>query len=206
MTDRYPLDNLLQGGSVESTLQFAGETWLSLRAGRVELYDGVEMALSSAERIDLMTDAGVKEITLLIGSVGGQIHLGMILIRAIQRAQRADVKVTGEVRGIAMSMGFDILQFCDHRIMHEGDVLMAHGMTDFMVGDQSDAEAAALLFEYYQEFFAKQVQRRVAATRPGCKFDDVSFWLAAFKRATPIYIFPEKALENGLVDEIRSSG
>ena len=66
-----------------------------------------------------------KVIDVAINSGGGSVHLGLEFIEEIKSLKAKGYKINCWVRN-AYSMGFIILQYCDHRIGSENSTYMHH--------------------------------------------------------------------------------
>jgi ATP-dependent protease ClpP protease subunit len=157
----------------------------------------------SAEEIDQFVELHVPEITLYITSPGGDVIDGLAIIRAIQRAQRAGIKVIGVVRGEACSMAFVVLQVCDERVMSHGDALMAHGVVGAMNGDSRTIEASVRLLDHWREYLAGLCAEKVRRTKPESPACEAAFWVPIFKSDVPNYYLADEALDRGYVDIVR---
>lgn len=140
-------------------------------------------------------------ITLRISSNGGSVESEMSIVDAINEAQVKGCKITGEVYGHGMSAAFMILQACDTRRMGRNAVLMVHGITSWTVGDLRDLEAETKLLQRMQIDGANMLANRSTASVDS-KYCTAEFWLDILKANTAIYLFPDEALEWGMVDEV----
>jgi len=140
-------------------------------------------------------------ITLRISSNGGSVESEMSIVDAINEVQVKGCKVTGEVYGHGMSAAFMILQACDVRRMGRNAVLMVHGITSWTVGDLRDLEAETKLLQRMQIDGANMLANRCTAPE-GSAYCTAEFWLNVLKANTAVYLFPDEALEWGMVDEV----
>jgi len=142
-----------------------------------------------------------EPITLRISSNGGSVESEMSIVDAINEAQAKGCEVTGEVYGHGMSAAFMILQACDVRRMGKSAILMVHGITSWAVGDLRDLEAETKLLQRMQIDGANMLANRCTAPE-GSKYCTPEFWLEILKANTAVYLFPDEALEWGMVDEV----
>ena len=170
--------------------------------GRVDLKGVIGHEVGIGGQLDLMADMGVKDITMVISSPGGDISSGIELIRAMNSARKAGCKITGTVRGEAQSMAFQVLQSCDNSVMGPADILMAHGMTAQMFGDMNDREAGDKLLACYKDYMTDIIVDRVKSVKPESEVATYEYWEGIAKSNTPVYYLAEEALELGLIDEI----
>jgi len=71
-------------------------------------------------------DAGVKSVDLVINSPGGSVTTGFLFLNLMQDAQSKGLKVKCYVAGIAASMAFQILTYCDERHALDLSYLLWH--------------------------------------------------------------------------------
>ena len=142
------------------------------------------------------------EVTLLITSYGGAVDAGGAIIRAVRYAQERGCKVTGEVRGYAMSMAAVILQACDFRFAAPEDVIMVHGFSGAAIGDvrnqAEDLKMTKKLTDIYGRLLA---ERNTAEDR---KYHDEGYWRRLLEDSLPHNYFGLEALEKGLIDAVLS--
>ena len=191
--------------TTNQTRVFEGERALHRGARRAYLQgeitpDGEQILV---EDLDLILDAAASvaeegdwsPVQLYISSPGGDTGSGLELIRAIQNLQEFGLPVHGIVRGYAMSMAFLILQYCEVRWMHRGDILMAHGVTfDLHRSDKANVEAERQMIEDIDAYFIDNLVRRTRIPQDQ--------WADLHKRNTPVYYTADQALEHGLIDVV----
>jgi len=164
---------------------------------RREIYLDERVSPDMASRIvrELSLLSGKAEpITIRISSNGGSVESEFAIVDAIRQAQSAGCKVIGEVYGHGMSAAFMVLQTCDVRRMGQSAILMVHGITSWAVGDLKDIDAEQKLLTRLQKEGAAFLASRSKRPR--------EFWLKVLKENTPVYLFPNEALEWGVVDEV----
>jgi len=161
----------------------------------------VMIADSSDEGVDnLMANRFIKAITILeqsntnpirviLKSLGGCIYNGAAMYDAISNSP---CHVSMEVYGAAMSMGAELLQSADERIMQPSALLMLHDGT-------FGADGAPRTFENWAAVSKKLRQRMYAifAKRSG---KTVKFWEKMC--ASDFILDAEGALKHGLIDRI----
>lgn len=140
-------------------------------------------------------------ITLRISSNGGSVESEMSIIDAIRDARCKGCEVTGEVFGHGMSAAFMVLQACDTRVMGKNAILMVHGITSWTVGDLRDLNAEQKLLKRLQIETAQFLAERCTAKDDAPQLTD-KFWLDILEANTPVYLFPDEALEWGVVDKV----
>jgi len=165
-----------------------------IQTRQVYLTEEVDFCVDLAFDIEMLASLNKNPITLYINSNGGSVSDGIALIRVIEKVQKEGVKVIGIVRGQALSMAFLILEVCEERRMGSMDLLMAHGITTFLMGDIKDIDAQTKVLGFWREKFALMLQVRSNKT--------FFYWSDILASNTPIYFTPEESLEYGLVDKI----
>lgn len=179
-----------------SILSHIQETRADIESRIIYLYEEInqESALKFVSAINHLrrTDG---DINVHINSPGGSIDWGMSIYHAIKTCDRP---IIGHVTGCAASMASVILQACDKRIMYPYTSIMIHpggfgseGHTPNVVAQAKDAEKSV------NDIYTIYYERMKIAKDPKFSFEK-------FKKnfAIDSYIYPEKALELGLVDEI----
>lgn len=189
-----------------STSFYDARKFAALANGTIYI-TSIEQASEYCQDLDFLRFNGTTSVTIIITSPGGSISAGLSIIDAIRSLQREGAKVTGVVRGEAQSMGFNILQACDTRIMSQGSILMAHGVTSGMLGDQKEHEAAQKLLKYWREHIAAMIALRVKTFHIGKEtfyneITSIEYWDKLMKDSTPVFYTPYEALELGLVDQV----
>ena len=194
-----------------NTYTYNGERFLRRAARRLYLRgelcsyeEGLTSELIEDFDILSMQDGNGEWISLHLQTIGGDVHAGLEIIKAIKRAQAKGWKVRGVVDGVAMSMGFIILQFCDERVMGRGDIVMAHGITISVFGkDQKDLKLDASLLEYWKQYFVEQiVSRKTAGLSVEKKDEETARWDIIMEDSTHALFTTEQAMEECLIDRI----
>lgn len=173
-----------------------------LNTFQVQLVDDVEESSVSKlmRQLELIATKKPAELTFYITSHGGSVDAGVALIRTIEKLKRTNCKVIGEVRGYAMSMGLTILQSCSVRRAGKADVLMVHGVTSTTTGDIKNQEADLNMTKEYLDWMAELYAQRNTAKDE--RWHKPTVWRKLFKDETPTYLFGDKALVRGLIDEL----
>ena len=140
----------------------------------------IVQALKGLSVLDRMSE---EPIQLVINSEGGDMVQGFALIDAIRHC-RSDI--IGMVRGDAQSAAFVILQACDIRRASKNSVLMTHA------GNRTTA------FDLRIDKRADQI------VLDRLRVKDTSWTMTKLdkKQSADWYMFPDEALELGLVDEV----
>ena len=181
----------------EDSLRFAA---LKRREVYLDERVGSEMAARIVREISLLSEKP-DPITIRISSNGGSVESEFAIVDAIHAAQRKGCIVTGEVYGHGMSAAFEVLQTCNVRKMGKSAFLMVHGITSWTVGDLRDLNAEQkLLARLHREAAKFHAERSTAAA--GTPYKTEEFWLTILEANTPVYLFPEEALEWGMVDAV----
>jgi len=145
----------------------------------------------------LLHEESKDPITVIIASPGGEAFSGFAMVRAVRIAQKAGIKIIGNVHGYACSMAFFLLQVCDERIMGKLDVLMAHGITTGFTGDMKNIEAETKLLTYWHTEWADLVAKRCVG-----EYTESGFWFEVFRDNTPQWYTAGECKEMGLIDKI----
>lgn len=161
---------------------------------------GPDIATTLNQELTLLAEEH-KPITLRISSNGGSVDSELAIVGSIRSAQAAGCVVTGHVFGHSMSAAFMVLQACDVRRMGRDAILMVHGITSWTVGDLRDINAEQKLLARWHKEQAQLLADRSTALADS-KYRTVEFWLTILESNTPVYLFPDEALEWGVVDEV----
>ena len=172
------------------TLTLSEQVMIQTR--EVYLQDEVDFCDQLPLDLSLLHGLSKNTITLYINSNGGSVTDGIAIIRVIDKIQSEGGKVVGVVRGQALSMAFLILEACAERRMGKLDLLMAHGITTFLMGDMKDIDAEQKILSFWRKEFA---ERLVATSNRSAKY-----WRDILMSNTPVYYTPTEAIEYGLVD------
>ena len=178
---------------------------VKLRNRRVYVEDSVDLndKFVSSD-IDFFTDVGTDPINIYLSSYGGDAFGGLKIIGAIARAKVKGIKIYGVVRGTAMSMAFILLQYCDHRVMGNGDILMAHGVkSGYMSSDIRNMEAESRMLKELSDTFMAKLVEKISASEPSDPVaKSAEYWAPIMKDDKPVYYTASEALAMGLVDEV----
>lgn len=141
-------------------------------------------------------------IQLVICSPGGSaIGAAAVLDEMEHIRQLAGVTFEGFVRGEASSAALTILQGCDRRHAGRFSVLMGHGISVELSGDQQRIRAQqrmiALLHGRFAELYAGRTEPRCGMTKQQ--------WMEWFDTGQPRYWSALEALGCGLIDRIVGS-
>lgn len=82
--------------------------------------------LSKADKLTGMALKSTKPVTLIINSPGGAVYVGLQFINAMLAVQSKGVQLNCYVSGMAASMAFQILAFCDKRYAMQYSMLLWH--------------------------------------------------------------------------------
>lgn len=161
-----------------------------------------EMLAVRREIHRLAAAGGTDPIDLVITSQGGAMVGAFAVVDAITRAlDEHNTRTVGIVEGIAASAALTILQGCDHRAVGASALLMAHGASTDLSGDELNVDAKHRFLEIIRERCAELYAARTVHVGGG----DAELWGALFKSQLPHYFTPAEALTLGLIDEIIGS-
>ena len=136
-----------------------------------------------------------KVIDVAINSGGGSVHLGLEFIEEIKSLKAKGYKINCYVRN-AYSMGFIILQYCDHRIGSENSTYMHH-LVQVGYGRPERTEKNKKLFkslDFFDNLVLEEISKRMKVD-PKKFFEiykDDKWWNA------------KDALKANIIDEIKS--
>ena len=136
-----------------------------------------------------------KVIDVAINSGGGSVHLGLEFIEEIKSLKAKGYKINCWVRN-AYSMGFIILQYCDHRIGSENSTYMHH-LVQVGYGRPKRTENNKKLFkalDFFDNLVLDEISKRMGVD-PKKFFEiykDDKWWDA------------KEALKSNIIDEIKS--
>lgn len=86
---------------------------------------GRNMGEASQKILDV-TNKGKKEVNIIIDSPGGSVYAGWFFIRNMQKIQAVGVTINCYVDGMAASMAYQILAFCNNRYATPHSMLLWH--------------------------------------------------------------------------------
>lgn len=188
-----------RGGDNEY-LDMLNKEMLQRRVIFLDEFVGPEIATKINKELTILAEKP-EPILIRISSNGGSVDSELAIVDSIHRAQAAGCQVIGIVYGHSMSAAFEVLQACDVRKMGRAAILMVHGITSWTVGDLRDINAEQkLLTRLHQEQAQFHANRSTAPA--GSKYKTKEFWLPILETNTPVYLFPDEALEWGMIDEI----
>ena len=136
-----------------------------------------------------------KVIDMAINSGGGGVHLGLEFIEEMKSLKAKGYKINCYVRN-AYSMGFIILQYCDHRIGSENSTYMHH-LVQVGFGRPKRTEHNKKLFkalDFFDKLVLDEISKRMKVD-PKKFFEvykDDKWWNA------------KDALKANIIDEIKS--
>lgn len=141
----------------------------------------------------LGTEKKVKEIKVILNSVGGEVFLGLLIYNTILDLTKAGKKVIIETRGLAASMGCIILQAGSERRASKYTRFLIHEISTFTFGKSSEVKEQA-----EETIKLNNMLREILASRTGKKAEEIEkLW---HKR--DVWMSSKEAKEFGLVDLI----
>ena len=160
---------------------------------RIYIQGDIPIGKDWASRIDLLTQISQEPISISINSDGGDLLAGIEVMRSLELAASKGVETIGVVRGWACSSALNILQSCSVRMMHKGDILMAHGIRDDAGGSAVNIKAETGALKIWVDFLAGFYARRSL---------EKSYWQGVFSCDEKYYWGASSAKRIGLVDKI----
>ena len=136
-----------------------------------------------------------KIINVAINSGGGSVHLGLEFVEEMKSLKAKGYKINCYVRN-AYSMGFIILQYCDHRVGSSNSTYMHH-LVQVGYGRPARTEKNKKLFkslDFFDNLVLEEISKRMKVDPK--KFFEVykdDKWWAA-----------KDALKANIIDEIKS--
>ena len=184
---------LVLGGSLSIKKQEKLVSAFDVEIGAVQYYNA-ERVLNDFKKAEISNRVD-KVIDLAINSGGGGVHLGLEFIEEMKSLKAKGYKLNCYVRN-AYSMGFIILQYCDHRIGSENSTYMHH-LVQVGFGRPKRTEHNKKLFkalDFFDKLVLDEIAKRIGIDPK--KFFEIykedKWWDA------------KEALKAGIIDEIKS--
>ena len=161
--------------------------------GAVQYYNA-ERILNDFKKAEISNRVD-KVINVAINSGGGGVHLGLEFIEEMKSLKAKGYKINCWVRN-AYSMGFIILQYCDHRIGSSNSTYMHH-LVQVGYGRPERTEKNKKLFkslDFFDNLVLEEISKRMGVD-PKKFFEiykDDKWWAA------------KDALKANIIDEIKS--
>ena len=161
--------------------------------GAVQYYNA-ERILNDFKKAEISNRVD-KVINVAINSGGGGVHLGLEFVEEMKSLKAKGYKINCWVRN-AYSMGFIILQYCDHRIGSENSTYMHH-LVQVGYGRPERTERNKKLFkalDFFDNLVLDEISKRMKVD-PKKFFEiykDDKWWAA------------KDALKANIIDEIKS--
>ena len=184
---------LLLGGSLSIKKEEKLVGAFDVEIGAVQYYNA-ERVLKEFKNAEVSNRVD-KVIDMAINSGGGGVHLGLEFIEEMKSLKAKGYKINCYVRN-AYSMGFIILQYCDHRLGSENSTYMHH-LVQVGFGRPKRTEHNKKLFkalDFFDKLVLDEIAKRIGIDPK--KFFEIykedKWWSA------------KEALEAGIIDEIKS--
>jgi ATP-dependent protease ClpP protease subunit len=188
-----------KGDSPEIQISMLSSVCFKKKVAFIKLFSG--LSVSDVTRtwndftfFEYMTD--IKEIHIFINSPGGDAFAGLALADQIERAKRKGFKITAHASGIIASAAVPVFAVCEKRYAAPGTIFMVHEAAlwkwpgrETASDIRSQNDLMGLLRERY---IGKLVQNSKVDEDKWAELEKKTTWFSA-----------EKAMEWGLVDEIR---
>ncbi len=184
---------LVLGGSLSIKKQEKLVSAFDVEIGAVQ-YFNAERVLNDFKKAEISNRVD-KVINMAINSGGGGVHLGLEFIEEMKSLKAKGYKINCYVRN-AYSMGFIILQYCDHRIGSENSTYMHH-LVQVGWGRPKRTEKNKKLFkslDFFDNLVLDEISKRMKVD-PKKFFEiykDDKWWDA------------KEALKSNIIDEIKS--
>lgn len=135
-----------------------------------------------------------EPISIIINSGGGDVDQGLAIYDAIRNTTST---VNACVRGNCYSMAAWILQAADHRSMAKNSSMMIHDGDKSLEGKTGDIKALKKFYDDMDNRCVDILLERIREKHPG--FSKARLYKML---QNDIYLWPEQALELGLIDEV----
>ena len=184
---------LLLGGSLSIKKEEKLKSAFDVEIGAVS-YHNAGPILKEFKRAEI-SNRYDKVIDVAINSGGGSVHLGLEFIEEIKSLKAKGYKINCYVRN-AYSMGFIILQYCDHRIGSSNSTYMHH-LVQVGYGRPERTEKNKKLFkslDFFDNLVLEEISKKMKVD-PKKFFEiykDDKWWSA------------KEALKANIIDEIKS--
>lgn len=126
---------------------------------------------AASEAVLKLTAAKQDTINILIDSPGGSVYAGWNFINVLKQAQASGVTVNCYVSGMAASMAFQILSFCDGRYTLPYSMLLWHPVRAGSRSGFTPREARHLA-----RHLREVVQQLISELRSNFSISDKFFW------------------------------
>lgn len=166
------------------------------KVGRVRFDVGVSEA-SARELIawiEAAQEEGLDALVIDINTPGGSVMAGQRIGKAIEESR---VPVYCISDGMAASMGFYIMQSCEHRLMTKRTMLMAHGPSMMTQGNVDNLKNDAKMLQVMAAAMAEHECSRMKISTKEC--------MANFEGSKEWWMGWEEALKVGAIDGIATS-
>jgi len=151
------------------------------------------VAETANKELSLIPDS--EELTVRFNTPGGETNAGFAFLSKLQERKTPKTAI---IDGEAMSMGAFMLPFFDHVIANDTSSIMFHKAAYYEWYKPSESELAKL--KATNELFKQKLTAKVAGKKGAEEFIDKVFEADV---RNDVDITPKKALELGIVNEIR---
>lgn len=163
----------------------------------VDLSEEIASGITFSESIMAMALENTRPITILLHSPGGDVLEGLGIFDTIMAARAHGIQVTAHGMGPVASMAAIILQAATHRVMSPNSRMLLHEVRQFSFMDVktvSDAADTAKELAIINDRLAKLMAERTNGAQTPDSIREL--WIK------DRWLWPEEALELGLIDEI----
>ena len=153
-----------------------------------------DLCYGTARELIALSKRSKEPIYIILNSIGGSVMDGLLIVETIDDIVRQGIEVNIEVRGIALSMGLDILLSGSHRSAGQWSSFLLHEMSETF-GDEKLSLAKDRM--KHADKMDKMLAERVA-NRTKMEISKVKYHM----ERKDFFFFADQALELGFIDEI----
>ena len=174
------------------------EEWIELlilKHNTIILHGEIEEEYCSkiCKRLLFFNFVGVKEITVILNTIGGEVYHGLLIFNTMEDLKRKGMKINIEARGVCASMGVIILMGGSFRSSSKYSRFLLHEVSSWAFGKASEVKE-----ESEELVKVNRMLDEIVADRTKLSFDTLQkktkkrdWWLSA-----------EEALKYGLIEKI----
>lgn len=173
------------------------DEWVLRQNRIIDYYEEIEGMTCLSETLIAMALENSQPITILLHSPGGDVLEGLGIYDTIMALRNYGIRVIIHSTGVVASMAAILLQAATHRVMSPNSRMLLHEIRQFnFMSEKTVSDAVEMAKEL--KILNNRLANLVAASTDG-KQTPVSIkklW------AKDCWLWPEEALELGLIDEI----